>query len=178
VLLDEIEKAHRDLQHLFLQLLDDGRLTDSRGRTVDFRNVIVIMTSNLGDGTDPASVIRAYFPSEFVNRLDAVIAFEALSRTELEQIAAAEIAEVVQRAVRRGVTLTVTDAARELVVTSGYAPEDGVRPLGRVVRHELLAPVSHAIVADAAQTDGSVIIDAEGHSFVLRLEATASQNHS
>jgi ATP-dependent Clp protease ATP-binding subunit ClpA len=168
VLLDEIEKAHRDVQDLLLQVMDDGRLTDGRGRTVDFRNVVLIMTSNLGDGEDPGVAVRDHFRAEFLGRLDDLVVFAPLTRAQLREIATVEIAEAVGRAARQGVELSVSDAARELVVAGGQRPDDGARRLRRVVRRDLLAPVARAIVSGAIPADGRVEVDARDGSFVLR----------
>jgi ATP-dependent Clp protease ATP-binding subunit ClpC len=172
LLLDEIEKAHRDVLNLLLQVMDEGRLTDGRGRTVDFRNVILIMTSNLGgtdgDGDNHEAAVRAHFRSEFVNRLDDIVEFESLTPAQLEQIARVEIDEIVQRAARVGVALTVTARALDLVLASGHAPEDGARPLRRVVTRDLLGPVSQALLAGRVAAGSPLVVDADGDTFVLQ----------
>ncbi len=168
VLLDEIEKAHRDVQNVLLQIMDDGRLTDGRGRTVDFRNVIVIMTSNLGGAHDPEAAVRAHFRPEFLSRLDEVVAFGSLTSEHLARIADIEVDDVVRRAARRGVALTVTPAARARVADSGVVAEEGARPLRRLVRRSVLAPIASALLSGAIAAGDRAVIDIEADEFVRR----------
>jgi ATP-dependent Clp protease ATP-binding subunit ClpB len=147
VLLDEVEKAHQEVFDVLLQVLDDGRLTDGQGRTVDFRNTILILTSNLGSAyiADPAldddakrdavmSVVRATFKPEFLNRLDDIILFDALSTEELAEIVDLQVSRLARRLADRRLTLSVTPAAREWLAVTGFDPVFGARPLRRLVQ--------------------------------------------
>ena len=147
VLLDEVEKAHPEVFDILLQVLDDGRLTDGQGRTVDFRNTILILTSNLGSQfiADPAldeaakqdavmNVVRATFKPEFLNRLDDVILFDALTTEELTEIVDLQVARLARRLADRRLTLTVTPAAREWLAVTGFDPVYGARPLRRLIQ--------------------------------------------
>ncbi len=161
VLFDEIEKAHRDVFNVLLQLLDDGRLTDGQGRTVDFRNTVVIMTSNLGselwlglDGNKPLPrrdeinrVLQAHFRPEFLNRVDEVIVFHPLGREHLAQIVGIQLRRVAQLLAGRGFTLEVSDEAREYLAEVGYDPDFGARPLKRAIQRELQDPLALKILA-------------------------------
>jgi ATP-dependent Clp protease ATP-binding subunit ClpB len=150
VLLDEIEKAHQDAFNVLLQLLDDGRLTDGQGRTVDFRNVVIIMTSNLGgyvfaDPTVPQEErrekvladVRASFRPEFVNRVDEIVVFEPLGREEIAQIVGIQLRVLEDRLAARKLTLDLTDDAREHLADRGYDPSYGARPLKRLIQREI-----------------------------------------
>ena len=155
LLFDEIEKAHQDVFNVLLQLLDDGRLTDGQGRTVDFRNTIVIMTSNLGSQrilqyqgsyigevydrmkTAVMEELRKHFRPEFLNRVDDVIVFHALSKEQLKKIVEILLGRLRERLADRHVTLELTDAARDYLVRVGYDPAYGARPLKRVIQHEV-----------------------------------------
>ena len=147
VLLDEVEKAHPDVFNILLQVLDDGRLTDGQGRTVDFRNVILIMTSNLGSQylADPAlnaetkneavmGVVRQAFKPEFLNRLDDIVMFTPLSQDDLTHIVGIQLARVGARLVDRRITLEVTDAAKLWLAEAGFDPVYGARPLKRLIQ--------------------------------------------
>ena len=135
VLLDEIEKAHNDVFNVLLQLMDDGRLTDGQGRTVSFKNTVVIMTSNVAGGMDG---VRATFKPEFVNRLDEIVEFSQLSRDELAEIVDLQTARLADRVRERGVEIELTDEARELLGNLGYDPTYGARPLKRVIQKRLV----------------------------------------
>jgi ATP-dependent Clp protease ATP-binding subunit ClpB len=135
VLLDEIEKAHNDVFNILLQLMDDGRLTDGQGRTVSFKNTVVIMTSNVAGGMD---AVRATFKPEFVNRLDEIVEFHQLSREELGQIVELQTAKLAERVRERGVEIELTPEARELLGNMGYDPTYGARPLKRVIQKTLV----------------------------------------
>jgi ATP-dependent Clp protease ATP-binding subunit ClpB len=147
VLLDEVEKAHPDVFDVLLQVLDDGRLTDGQGRTVDFRNTILILTSNLGSQyvSDPLltpdqrrdkvmGVVQSAFKPEFLNRLDDVVLFDALGTEELARIVDLQVSILARRLLARRLTLTVTDAAREWLSLTGFDPVYGARPLRRLVQ--------------------------------------------
>jgi len=149
LLFDEVEKAHQDVFNVFLQLLDDGRLTDGQGRTVDFRNCIIIMTSNLGSQmVEPdmpygkmkeayMEAVRKNFRPEFVNRLDGIIVFKHLTREELGKIVSIQISRVQKMLDKKGIRLDVTKEAQELLGEIGYSIEYGARPLKRTIQQEL-----------------------------------------
>src|SRR6185503_11629492 len=155
LLLDEMEKAHTDVFNILLQLLDDGRLTDGQGRTVDFRNSIVIMTSNLGSfvfgdsSIDTAKQkdavleeVRTYFRPEFVNRIDEIVVFEPLGREEIGQIVEIQLRYLRRRLADRDLTLELTDQAREYLANKGYEPLFGARPLKRLIQREIQDPLA------------------------------------
>ena len=135
VLLDEIEKAHADVFNVLLALMDDGRLTDGQGRTVDFKNTVLIMTSNVAGGLDG---VRATFKPEFVNRLDEIVEFHQLSREEIGQIVELQVEKLIARVRERGVEVELTEDARELLGNLGYDPTYGARPLKRVIQKRLV----------------------------------------
>src|SRR4051794_35708991 len=172
VLLDEVEKAHPDVFDVLLQVLDDGRLTDGQGRTVDFRNVILVMTSNLGSAyvSDPTlepeqrrsavmDAVRAAFKPEFLNRLDDVIVFEALGSEELTRIVGLQVSRLAGRLADRRLTLTVTDAAREWLSLTGYDPIYGARPLKRLVQTAIGDKLARALLAGEIRDGDEVIVD-------------------
>ena len=180
VLLDEVEKAHPEVFDILLQVLDDGRLTDGQGRTVDFRNVILILTSNLGsqflvDQTMPIEarheavmgVVRASFKPEFLNRLDDVIMFDALSRDELAEIVNIQVSQMADRLKGRRITLTVTDAAREWLADEGFDPAYGARPLRRLVQREIGDQLARLLLAGEVEDGGSVAVDRGEDGLVL-----------
>ncbi len=135
VLLDEIEKAHADVFNVLLQVMDDGRLTDGQGRTVDFKNSVLIMTSNIPGGIDG---VEATFKPEFVNRLDEIVEFAQLSRDELSEIVEMQVADLARRLAGRGIELELTDEAKQLIGNLGYDPTYGARPLRRVIQKQLV----------------------------------------
>jgi ATP-dependent Clp protease ATP-binding subunit ClpB len=154
VLLDEIEKAHPDVFDVLLQVLDDGRLTDGQGRTVDFTNTVLIMTSNLP--VDP----MAFFKPEFINRVDEIIRFRALTEDDLAEIVQIQLRRLAERLAERRLVLDVTDAARALLAHEGYDPAFGARPLKRVIQRELGDRIALAIL-DGGVTEGdTVVVDA------------------
>ncbi|HUF32601.1 MAG TPA: ATP-dependent chaperone ClpB [Acidimicrobiales bacterium] len=161
VLLDEIEKAHPDVFNVLLQLLDDGRLTDGQGRTVDFTNVVLIMTSNLPG--DP----RDFFKPEFVNRIDDIIRFRSLEEADLTHIVDIQLATLVERLARRRLTLEVTDDARRVLAARGYDPAYGARPLKRLLQKAIADPLAMALL-DGRYADGdTVVVDADDGEVVL-----------
>ena len=183
LLLDEVEKAHPDVFNILLQVLDDGRLTDSHGRTVDFKNTIVIMTSNIGSeylltGIDEQGHIKAdareavmrelsnHFRPEFLNRLDDVVLFSPLSQADIERIVDLMMAEVRQRLEAQGMKLVVTDAARALIAREGYDPVYGARPLKRFIQREVETPIARAILRGTGEHP-TVTVDARGDALVV-----------
>ena len=179
VLLDEIEKAHPDVFNVLLQLLDDGRLTDGHGRTVDFTNAVLIMTSNLGsEHIEPGlpddvirdrvlTAVRARFRPEFLNRVDDIIVFGRLTRDQLRRIVDIQLAEVVGRLARRRITLVVTDAAKDLLAEEGYDPAYGARPLKRVIQRRLVDPMAVKLLEGAFGDGDSVTVDVLGGDLVF-----------
>src|SRR4051794_3206534 len=170
VLLDEIEKAHPDVFNVLLQLLDDGRLTDGQGRTVDFTNTVLIMTSNLGAGGDDALVMAAvhqHFKPEFVNRIDDVVIFHRLDERHLARIVDIQVDALRDRLEARGLGLELTDAASEHIARVGYDPDFGARPLKRVIQREIADPIARELL-QGNYRDGEVIqVDASPDGLVF-----------
>jgi len=174
ILFDEVEKAHPDVVNVLLQLLDDGRLTDGQGRTVDFRNTLVIMTSNLGTdrlakattAEERAKVIddalRAFFRPEFLNRLDDVVAFRPLSEEEIEQIVDLQLALVQSRMRDRRIEIRTTDAARKLLAKEGFDPEFGARPLKRTIQRLVVDPLTVKLLAGEIRDGSRVTVESKG----------------
>jgi ATP-dependent Clp protease ATP-binding subunit ClpB len=191
VLFDEIEKAHHDVFNALLQVLDDGRLTDGQGRTVDFKNVIVIMTSNVGshrileyrgafEGEEYRRMkdavleeLRRAFRPEFLNRLDEIIVFHALSEEHLKQIVEIQLGTLRARLEERHIALELTDAAKTRLVRTGYDPNYGARPLKRAIQREIETPLAKRIVSGDIREGQTILVDAEpnGTGLVFRAEA-------
>jgi len=180
ILLDEIEKAHPDVFNVLLQVLDDGRLTDGQGRTVDFKNTVVIMTSNVGSSVIAASAdrsgdpsayeamkrqvteaLRAQFRPEFLNRVDEVIVFHALTDTDLEAIVGLLVDDLGRRLAVQDFTLTLTPAARALILREGTDPAYGARPLKRTIQRLVENPFARALVAGQFRPGDAVLGDAD-----------------
>jgi ATP-dependent Clp protease ATP-binding subunit ClpB len=172
VLLDEVEKAHPDVFDVLLQVLDDGRLTDGQGRTVDFRNTILILTSNLGsqiiaDQSVPEErrreavmgVVRSHFKPEFLNRLDDVVVFRALGTEELAGIVDIQVGVLARRLTARRLSLTVTDAARDWLALNGFDPVYGARPLRRLIQHAIGDQLAKALLAGEIRDGDDVVVD-------------------
>jgi ATP-dependent Clp protease ATP-binding subunit ClpB len=169
VLLDEIEKAHPDVFNVLLQLMDDGRLTDGQGRTVDFKNVVLIMTSNIPGGR---AGVEVQFKPEFINRLDDIVEFESLTREQIGEIVDLQVARLVERVRERGIEVELTDAARELLGNLGYDPTYGARPLKRVIQKRLIDRLALAILeAEFAEGDTVLVDAAEGELVFTRAAA-------
>ena len=151
VLLDEIEKAHTDVFSVLLQVLDDGRLTDGQGRTVDFSNVVLIMTSNLA--VEPAE----FFAPEFINRVDEILRFDSLSRAEVAAIFELQLEILRQRLTERDITLEVSAAAAEFLANRGYDPAYGARPLRRLIQRELTDPLAAGLL-DSTFAEGDTVV--------------------
>ncbi len=185
VLLDEIEKAHPDVFNILLQVLDDGRLTDNKGRTVDFRNTIIIMTSNMGSHliqeafskaleeqhtlseqvvervqTDVMEMLKMQLKPEFLNRIDEIVMFEPLSKSDIAKIVDLQMAALQKMLAHNGLTLTYTDAARETIATAGYDAMYGARPVKRVIQREVVGELSKLILAGAISREKAIVIDA------------------
>jgi ATP-dependent Clp protease ATP-binding subunit ClpB len=171
VLLDEIEKAHPDVFNTLLQVLDDGRLTDGQGRTVDFKNTVLIMTSNIpiapGAEDDLRSGLLEYFKPEFINRLDDIIRFKPLSREQIGEIVALQTAKLEARLRERGIELEISPAARELLGDIGYDPTYGARPLRRVIQKRLTDKIALALLEGRLREGDSVTVDARDGELVI-----------
>lgn len=189
VLLDEVEKAHPDVFNILLQVLDDGRITDSQGRTVDFKNTIIIMTSNLGSSNilesmeqsgeisvqtrqEINTLLHQQFRPEFLNRLDEIILFKPLQEDEISQIMDLQLANLEKRMEDKRLHLTVSDDARSYLIEQGYDPSYGARPLKRVIQSQLETVVARAILADDPAPDSEIHVDYDGN----RLVATTVSN--
>src|SRR5687767_10208613 len=158
VLLDEIEKAHSDVFNVLLQVMDDGRLTDGQGRTVDFKNAVLIMTSNIPGGR---AGVESQFRPEFINRLDHIVEFASLSREELGRIVDLQVARLIGRVSERGVTVELTDGARELLGNMGYDPTYGARPLKRVIQKRLVDPLALGLLKGDYAAGDAIVVDAQ-----------------
>jgi ATP-dependent Clp protease ATP-binding subunit ClpB len=189
VLLDEVEKAHRDVFNVLLQVLDDGRLTDGQGRTVDFRNTVIIMTSNLGShaiaelapsGDEKKirsavqEVLRREFLPEFLNRIDETIIFHPLGREELSQIVGIQLKRLQAQMAEAGLTVEVTDAAKRQIAEEGYDPAYGARPLKRVIQQRLANRIANVLLEGKAAAGQTIRIDWDGHDFTFTAESSAS----
>jgi ATP-dependent Clp protease ATP-binding subunit ClpB len=182
ILLDEIEKAHPDVFNVLLQVLDDGRMTDGQGRTVDFKNTVVIMTSNLGsqkiqslDESDPAVVklavmaeVRGHFRPEFINRIDEIVVFHGLDDKHIGSIARIQLQILEQRLKRMDMAMDVTEAALQKIAEAGYDPVYGARPLKRAVQQQIENPLSKQILEGRFGPKDTIRIDAEGNELVFR----------
>jgi ATP-dependent Clp protease ATP-binding subunit ClpB len=181
VLLDEVEKAHPEVFDILLQVLDDGRLTDGQGRTVDFRNVILILTSNTGsqylvDMTIPfeerkeqaLALVRQQFRPEFLNRLDGMVTFEPLDHAVLTRVADIQIDQLQSRLNDRRITLDVSDAAKRWLVDRGFDPIYGARPLRRLVQTAIGDQLAKAILSGEVLDGSTVHIDADGEHLSLK----------
>ena len=163
VLLDEIEKAHTEVFDVLLQILDDGRLTDGQGRTVDFRNTVVIMTSNIRS----AEALRDLFRPEFLNRIDEIVEFQPLTREQLADIVELQLARLRARLAERGLSLELTDAAKEAVAEAGWDPAYGARPLKRALQRLVENPLALRLLeGDFAEGD-TIRVDAQGGELVF-----------
>jgi ATP-dependent Clp protease ATP-binding subunit ClpB len=171
VLLDEIEKAHADVFNALLQVMDDGRLTDGQGRTVSFKNTVLIMTSNIPGGR---AGVDAHFRPEFINRLDDIVEFAPLTREQIGEIVDLQVARVIERVREREIELELTDQARTLLGNLGYDPTYGARPLKRVIQKRLVDPLALAILEGRFAAGDTVLVDAsEGEITLERAQAAA-----
>jgi len=184
VLFDEIEKAHPDVFNVLLQILEDGRLTDGKGRTVDFRNAVLVMTSNVGStalfelaGRDPErarkealEALRQAFRPEFINRIDDIVLFNPLGKEQLEKIVELELHKVTKLLAERNVRIELTAAARERLVREGYDPAYGARPLRRTVQRLVQDPLAMKILDGSVLPGDAVRVDAKPDADVLQFE--------
>jgi len=188
VLFDEIEKAHPEVLNVMLQLLDDGRLTDGKGRTVDFKNSVIIMTSNVGShfiaeaaiarsvsGSEDGALdegtrrqvldtLRAQFRPEFLNRVDEIIVFHALTRVQMRSIIDIQLKGLVKRLEDRKIRVELSDRAKDLLIAEGYDPTYGARPLKRTIQREILDPLAMRVLQGDFKEGDVVHVDAEGGS--------------
>ncbi len=184
ILFDEIEKAHTDVFNTLLQILDDGRLTDSQGRTVDFKNTVIIMTSNIGseyllEGVTPSGEIREdararvmgalrhHFRPEFLNRVDDIVLFKPLTMAEIQKIIDLLTADLAHRLQNRRLSLHLTDAAKEFIAKAGYDPVYGARPLKRYLQHELETRIARAIISGLIPDGSTINVDVQGDELVV-----------
>jgi ATP-dependent Clp protease ATP-binding subunit ClpB len=188
VLLDEVEKAHPEVFDILLQVLDDGRLTDGQGRTVDFRNVLLILTSNLGSHylVDPTldeekkrdsvmAVVRQSFKPEFLNRLDEIVMFDALSPDQLSHIVDLQVAELNKRLAPRRISVTVTEAAHRWLSLTGYDPAYGARPLRRLVQTAIGDQLARLLLAGTVLDGSQVVVDVDASGDGLELRPVAGE---
>lgn len=185
MLFDEIEKAHPDVFNVLLQVLDDGRITDSQGRTVDFKNTILIMTSNLGadyllDGIDAEgniskesedlvmSQLRGSFRPEFLNRLDEIIMFKPLTKKDIGGIVDLLIADINKRIEDKELHLTISEAAKDFIAEEAYEPAYGARPLKRYLQKNVETLLAKKILADEVRTGDRLVLDVENGSLIIR----------
>jgi ATP-dependent Clp protease ATP-binding subunit ClpB len=166
VLLDEIEKAHSDVFHVLLQVLDDGRLTDGQGRTVDFKNTIVVMTSNA-----PKDALSQLFRPEFLNRVDEIITFHRLTEPQLKKIVDIQLNGLRARLAERHIELVLTDAARDRIVKVGYDPAFGARPLKRAIQKEIETPLARKLVAGDIRDGQKVVVDEHDREMTIEVES-------
>lgn len=186
ILLDEIEKAHPDVFNILLQMLDDGRITDSQGRTVDFKNTVIIMTSNIGSGylleglQEDGSIqeesrnlvmsqLRGHFRPEFLNRVDEIILFKPLTTNEIKGIVDKIVKELQGRLVDRHITVELTEAAKEFVVESGFDPMYGARPLKRYVQRQIETKLARELIAGTITDNSHVVVDVENAELVVHI---------
>jgi len=178
VLFDEIEKAHPEVFNVLLQLLDDGRLTDGQGRTVDFRNTLVIMTSNLGSslwlGSQKVSreevmhTLQTHFKPEFLNRVDEIVVFHSLGKEQLSLIVSIQLKHVERLLAERGFKLEVSEAAREFLAETGYDPDYGARPLKRTIQRELQDPLAIRILNGEFPAGSTIIVDRRADGLIFK----------
>jgi ATP-dependent Clp protease ATP-binding subunit ClpE len=198
ILLDEIEKAHPDVMHMFLQILDDGRLTDSQGRTVSFKDTIIIMTSNAGQANQEANVgfaaeasgkthsvlgsLKDYFQPEFLNRFDGIIEFNSLTKDNLMKIVSLMIADTNSMIADQGLHIHVTEPVKERLVDLGYDPSMGARPLRRVIQEQIEDRVADYYLAhpdvkelEARMSDGEITISGDSPAAAVDAKADSAK---
>ena len=195
ILFDEIEKAHPDIFNTLLQVMDDGRLTDAHGRTVDFRNTVIVLTSNLGTGAKETAIgfrratsdgdadrqrktieqsLKQAFRPEFLNRLDDIIVFEPLTEPEILRITGLEIDEVRERLSERRIELVVTEAARTALAQEGYDPDFGARPLRRTIERRVENPLAKQVLSGGYEAGDRITVDYAGGAFTFAREPGAA----
>jgi ATP-dependent Clp protease ATP-binding subunit ClpB len=194
ILFDEIEKAHREVFNILLQVLDDGRLTDGHGRTVDFRNTIIVMTSNIGSqqivemsqsGSTDDSIerivreqLKQYFRPELLNRIDEVVIFHRLSREVLTGIVGIQLRQLAYRLAERGYSIELTDGAKVKLAEEGYDPVYGARPLRRAIQRELENPLAGRILSGEIPEQGHIRVDAGEEGFTFDVSPAGSHSET
>ena len=188
VLFDEVEKAHPEVFNVFLQVLDDGRLTDGQGRTVDFRNTVIIMTSNIGSDsilniTDDKAMrervtfaLREHFRPEFLNRIDEVVFFHRLETEHIRQIAEIQLGNVRQLLAKRGISIQMTDAAADLLIQEGYDPAYGARPLKRVIQQRIIDPLAMQVIQNEVRDGDHLLVDAKDDELTFTATESAVED--
>ena len=188
VLFDEIEKAHPEVFNVLLQVLDDGRLTDGQGRTVDFRNTVIIMTSNIGSDsilniTDDKAMrervtfaLREHFRPEFLNRIDEVVFFHRLESEHIRQIAEIQLGNVRELLAKRDISIEMTDAAADLLIQEGYDPAYGARPLKRVIQQRVIDPLAMQVIQNEVRDDDYLFVDAKEDELTFTVTEPAAVN--
>ena len=177
ILFDEIEKAHRDVFNVLLQVLDDGRLTDGQGRTVSFKNTVIVMTSNIGSAeiqrmttekveeweveAKVKALLRDHFRPEFLNRIDEIILFHSLSKEQIVKIVDVQLNHLRKRLATRGLKLVLSDAAKKLIADEGFDPQYGARPLKRVIQHKIENPLASRILAGDYKEGDTIQVDVD-----------------
>jgi ATP-dependent Clp protease ATP-binding subunit ClpB len=180
ILFDEIEKAHSDIFNIMLQMFDDGRLSDGQGKLVDFKNTVIIMTSNLGSDillddtltqeekkSQVNKLLRSKFKPEFINRIDEIITFSPLSIENLAKIVEIQTASLKKRVQEQGMDLVITDSAKDFLAHEGYEPLYGARPLRRVIRQHIEIPLSMKMLAKEFSQNDTIVIDCENNSLIF-----------
>ena len=184
ILFDEVEKAHPDVFNILLQVLDDGRITDSQGRTVDFKNTIIILTSNLGsqfllDGIDARGeitedarkqveeLLKRSFRPEFLNRLDEIVFYKPLTREDIFHIVDLQMDDLRKRLAEQQLNVTLTDAAKNYIVDEGYDPIYGARPLKRFLQRKVETLIGRMIIADQVRANSTLVVDYDGEKLVV-----------
>ena len=185
VLFDEVEKAHPDVFNILLQVLDDGRITDSQGRTVDFKNTIIILTSNLGsslilEGIDGngklredarlqvEKLLKTQFKPEFLNRLDEVVFYTPLTRDQISGILQLMLKDLSGRLADRHLSVELTDAAKEYVIDNGYDPVYGARPLKRFLQRAVETPIARMLIAEDVPEGSEIVVDVENGEITVK----------
>jgi ATP-dependent Clp protease ATP-binding subunit ClpB len=197
LLLDEIEKAHPDVFNIFLQILEDGRLTDGKGRTVDFKNTVIIMTSNIaspliqeamsGQRTEKAAtlsedlkrriqaILREHFRPEFLNRIDEIVIFNPLGQKQIEQIIELQLAHLTNLLAERKITIELTDKARELLFREGYDPQFGARPLKRAIQRLIQDPLAMKLLDGEVLPGDTLEVDGDLKKGVMTFERSKAK---
>ena len=187
VLFDEIEKAHPDVFNILLQVLDDGRITDSQGRTVDFKNTIIILTSNLGsgyllEGIEPngeisqeakdrvSALLKQSFRPEFLNRLDEIVYYKPLTKDNISKIIDLLIKDLAQRMKEKQLNLQITDKAKDLIIENGYDPVYGARPLKRYLQSKVETLIAKTIIAKDLHANDTLVVDVENGDFTVKVK--------
>ena len=187
VLFDEVEKAHPDVFNVLLQVLDDGRITDSQGRTVDFKNTIIILTSNLGsdiilDGIDEnceirpearqqvSQLLKSQFRPEFLNRLDEIVFYKPLTKNEISGIVDLLMADLSKRLADKQLKLSLTDSAREYIVDQGYDPVYGARPLKRFIQSKVETLLARIIIKGDLEEGDTLVVDRQGDGLTISVQ--------